>query len=74
MSVAAADPVDIIESVAELRLPDRSDRRLQWLMDQNTEGLLTPSETEELESLAALSETLSLVRAKALHYLGRSPR
>jgi hypothetical protein len=72
VSVAAADPVEIIESVAELRLPDRSDRRLQWLMDRNTEGLLTPSEIEELESLAALSETLSLVRAKALHYLGRS--
>ena len=70
---AAADPVEIIESVAELRLPEQTDRRLQWLMDRNTDGLLTPSEVEELESLAAVSETLSLVRAKALHYLRRSP-
>ena len=74
MGAAAADSVEIIEFVAELRLPDQTDRRLQWLMGRNTEGLLTPSEVEELGSLAALSETLSLDRAKALHYLGRSPK
>lgn len=74
MSVATTDPSEILESVAELRLPDRTDRRLQTLMDRNTEGQLTPSEREELESLVALSETLSLVRAKALHYLRRSPK
>jgi hypothetical protein len=74
VSIAAAGPDEIIESVADLRLPDQTDRRLQTLMDRNNEGLLSASELEELESLVALSETLSLVRAKALHYLGRSPK
>lgn len=66
-------PADWVESVSELRLPARTDRRLQDLMDRNTEGELTPGERAELESLVELSETLSLVRAEALHLLGRHP-
>jgi hypothetical protein len=42
-------------------------------MDQNTEGLLTETEYTELETLVELSETLSLVRARALQLLGRQP-
>ena len=72
MSVISA-PVDWIESVGRLRLPPRTDRRLQELMDQNTEGQLTEREREDLEALVELSETLSLVRAEALHLLGRKP-
>jgi hypothetical protein len=33
-------PVDWIESVGNLRLPSKADRRLQDLMDRNNEGLL----------------------------------
>ena len=73
MSVISA-PVDWVESVSELRLPLRSDRRLQELMDRNNEGALTADERAELESLVEVSETLSLVRAKALQILGRDPR
>ena len=43
-------------------------------MDRNNEGLLTESERAELEALVELSERLSLVRAGALHLLGRPPK
>ena len=42
-------------------------------MDRNTEGLLTDAERAELETLVELSEQLALVRATALHLLGRKP-
>ncbi len=66
-------PLDWVQSVSELRLPTSADRRLQELMDRNTEGQLTAEECADLESLAELSEKLSLVRAEALHLLGRKP-
>lgn len=72
MSVISA-PVDWVESVGKLRLPPRADHRLQELMDRNTEGQLTEREREDLEALVEISETLSLVRAEALHLLGRTP-
>jgi hypothetical protein len=37
------------------------------------EGLLGPSEREELEALVELSEQLSLVRGEALQILGKRP-
>jgi hypothetical protein len=63
----------MVEAVAALRLPDRADRHLQALMDRNTNGALTPAEREELQALVELSESIALVRAKALHLLGRKP-
>ena len=73
MVAAISAPKDWIESVSELRLPPKSDRRLGVLMDRNNDGSLNPDERDELESLVAMSETLSLVRAKALAILGRRP-
>ena len=67
-------PVDWVEFVSELRLPAKSDSRLQHLMDRNNDGLLNEAERAELESLVEVSQTLSLVRARALHLLGRMPR
>lgn len=66
-------PRELAEEVAVLRLPALTDQRLQALMDRNSDGALTPSERSELESLAAMSETISLLRAKALRFLGRKP-
>jgi len=66
-------PQEWVETVGNLRLPPRTDQRLQELMDRNNEGLLTEAERADLESLAELSERLSLVRAEALHLLGRKP-
>ena len=73
MPTVIAAPLDMVEAVANLRLPSRADRRLQDLMDRNNEGLLTPGEREDLEALVELSETIAVVRAKALHLLGRKP-
>jgi hypothetical protein len=73
MTVIAA-PADWVEYVSELRLPPKTDRRLQELMDRNNEGTLAANERAELESLVEVSETLSLARARALHLLGREPR
>jgi hypothetical protein len=73
MAAVISAPVDMVEAVAALRLPPRADRRLQELMDRNTNGVLSPGEREDLEALVELSESISLVRAKALHLLGRQP-
>lgn len=66
-------PVEWVETIGRLRLPMKSDERLQRLMDRNNEGSLTAEEREQLESLVELSESLSLVRAEALLLLGRRP-
>jgi len=71
MSAVVQAPLDLVESFADVRVPPKTDARLQSLMDRNTEGRLTPSEREELEALVELSETLALLRARALHVLGR---
>jgi hypothetical protein len=63
----------MVENVADLRLPPRSDRWLRALMDRNNEGALTSEEREELAALVELSETISLLRSQALHLLGRKP-
>jgi hypothetical protein len=73
MSEIIKAPIEMIEAVAALRLPPTGDRRLQILMDRNTSGALTPEQEEELEDLVVLSETISPVRAQALHALGRKP-
>ncbi len=72
MSTISASP-EWVESVSQLRLPERTDRRMQELMDRNNEGMLAETEREELESLVEMSESLSLVRAEALRLLGRHP-
>lgn len=73
MSTTVPAPLDLVEDVAALRLTPRSDRRLQILMDRNNDGALTPEERAELEELVEWSEALSLLRARALRVLGRSP-
>ena len=73
MEATVAAPLEWVKSVSDLRLPPRADQRLRQLMDGNTEGLLTDAEHAELEALVELSETLALVRATALHLLGRKP-
>jgi len=73
MSSTIDAPLAWVEAVGELRLPPKANQRLRELMDRNNEGLLTDDERADLESLVELSERLSLVRAEALHLLGRKP-
>ncbi len=74
MSTTIDAPLEWVETIGRLRLPGKADARLQELMDRNTEGCLTATERQELESLVELSERLSLVRAEALLLLGRKPQ
>jgi len=73
MPAVIESPRELIETVAEMRFPAKTDERLTWLMDRNTDGLLTAQERDELASLAELSESIAIVRAQALRVLGRSP-
>jgi hypothetical protein len=73
MSTGFKRPDDLAEEVVRLRLPQKTDARLQTLMEQNNEGRLSAAELQELESLVEMSETISLLRAKALKFLGRKP-
>jgi hypothetical protein len=62
-----------VASVGKLSLPERTNRRLQELMDRNNEGRLTPEERDELTALVEWSESVSLLRAQALQLLGKRP-
>jgi len=73
MSAIVSAPREMFEEFAQFRLPTRADKRLQELMDRNNEGKLTATEREEMSVLAELSESLSLLRARALQLLGRKP-
>jgi len=73
MAPIVETPRDLVEAMADLRLPPKADRRLQELMDRNNNGCLTPEERDQMETLVELSETIAPVRARALHLLGRKP-
>jgi hypothetical protein len=71
MTATIPAPIDLVESVADMRLPPKADARLTSLMDKHTNGQLTADERDQLESLVEVSESMALVRARALHLLGR---
>jgi hypothetical protein len=73
MTTVVQAPLEMVESVAALRFPQKTDEHLQTLMDRNTNGVLTLDERDELAALVELSETMALVRAQALRILGRVP-
>ena len=73
MSAMIEAPLDLMEAVAHLRLPPRADRQLQELMNANNNGALTDLERDQLAALVEWSETVSLLRARALHILGEQP-
>lgn len=54
------------------RVTGKANQHLQQLMVRNNEGLLSDPERTGLAALVELSERLSLVRAEALHLLGRN--
>ena len=74
MATVVEAPLELMETLAEFRLPANADRRLQLLMDRNTEGALDREGRDELEALVEISESIALLRAQALHVLGRTPR
>ena len=73
MSALIKVPIAFVEAVADLRFPQKTEDRLQTLMDRNSDGILTPDQRNELQALLALGETISLIRARALMVLGKKP-
>jgi hypothetical protein len=73
MSAVLAAPVEFMESVSSLRLPPKADKRLQELMDRNSDGTITKDELEQLEALVELSETIGILRGQAMVLLRRKP-
>lgn len=73
MNAVVEAPLELVEAVASLRIPSRMDRRMQDLMDHNTDGSLGSEGRAELEALVELSEKIGLLRARALNLLGRKP-
>src|SRR4051794_29452408 len=65
-------PRELMEELAAMRFPAKTDRRIHDLMDRNNDGRLTQSEREELESLVEMSESMSLMRAKPVRVLGQT--
>lgn len=59
-------PLRLIEALAAIKFPPRTDRRMQVLMDLNNDGALTPEQYDELESLVELNESVSLLKAQAV--------
>ncbi len=66
-------PRRMIEELAALKMPSKTDQRMQVLMDRNTEGELTEDGQLELESLVALSEHLSYLKTEAMILLRPRP-
>ncbi len=50
MSAVVEAPLELVEALADIKFPAKTDARLQVLMDKNTNGQLTSSEREELEA------------------------
>ena len=46
---------------------------MTWLMDRNSDGLLTHIERDELAALVDWGHRISLLRSRALLVLGRKP-
>ena len=67
------DLVSFVNDLTDMRFTPAMNARIHDLMDRNNEGTLSPSERQELESLVDWSEQISLVRAKALQFMGKKP-
>lgn len=73
MIADSQSPSALLEEVADLNFPPETSARMTWLMDRNTEGLLTPTERDELAALVKWGHRISLLRARAMLILGRKP-
>ena len=70
MATVIEAPIEMVRNAANLRLPETSDQRLQWLTGRRDQGALTAQEREELAALVELSEAIPVVRAQACRVLG----
>jgi hypothetical protein len=48
MTAVVEAPRELVEAVVGMRFPAKTNLRLRWLMDRNTNGQLTPADRDEL--------------------------
>ena len=66
MSQAIRVELQVPDDLAEFRLPEGVQQRLQELLDKQDQGqTLTPAERSEAEGLVDLADLLSLLRLRA---------
>jgi hypothetical protein len=53
MSAVIQAPLDMIEDVAGLRFPSKTDELLQSLMDRNTDGKLSSGRVESADRISS---------------------
>ena len=54
-----------LDEIINFKFPADLDERLQYLMDQNNSGEITPSERQELEKIVDWAQFVSITRVKA---------
>jgi hypothetical protein len=64
---------EVAERLVQLRADEIAQARIEELADRCNEGQLTPDEREEYEALAATSQFIALLQAKARRLLQNRP-
>lgn len=64
---------DVARRLVALRADAEAQARVDYLGDRANEGLLTPEEREEYESLLAAANVIAILQAKARALLASSP-
>ena len=54
-----------LESIINYRLPETLDQRVHELLEKNREQGVTPQEREEMDNVLAMSDLMTLTKAKA---------
>jgi hypothetical protein len=61
----------LLEVLADFRLPASADAHLQRLMDRNNDGQLSSDERDGLNALVELGSLFGLLQAQSMSLLGR---
>ena len=54
------------EAMAQFRISDQTQQRVQALMEKNANSTLTPAETAELDEITILDQLFTLIRARTI--------
>jgi hypothetical protein len=54
------------QEMAQFRISDQAQQRVQALMEKNADGTLTPAETAELDEITVLDQLFTLIRARTI--------
>jgi hypothetical protein len=62
---------ELLRAVAEMSSSPKEEERYHELADKNSEGTITPTERQELESMVSANAVLSALRREARETLAR---